>query len=36
MGNVFSLGDVLIAVGAVVLVCAGMGVRLRRRELAAA
>jgi hypothetical protein len=36
MGNVYSVGDVLIAVGAVVLVCAGMGVRLRRRELAAA
>jgi Family of unknown function (DUF5317) len=34
MGNVYSAGDVLIAVGAVVLVCAGMGVRLRRRELA--
>jgi len=31
MGNVFSVGDVLIAAGAVVLVCAGMGVRLRRR-----
>ena len=31
MGNVYSVGDVLIAVGAVVLVCAGMGVRLRRR-----
>jgi hypothetical protein len=36
MGNVFSVGDVLIAVGAVVLVCAGMGVRLRRRQLAPA
>jgi len=37
MGNVFSVGDLLIAVGAVVLVCAGMGVRLRRRrELATA
>ncbi len=35
MGNVYSVGDVLIAVGAVVLVCAGMGVRLRRRGLAA-
>ena len=34
MGNVYSVGDVLIAVGAVVLVCAGMGVRLRRRGLA--
>ena len=32
MGNVYSVGDVLIAVGAVVLVCAGMGVRLRRRR----
>ena len=28
-------GDVLIAAGAVVLVCAGMGVRLRRRPLEA-
>ena len=36
MGNVYSVGDVLIAVGAVVLVCAGMGVRLRRGELAPA
>jgi hypothetical protein len=37
MGNVYSVGDVVIAVGAVVLVCAGMGVRLRRRrELATA
>jgi Family of unknown function (DUF5317) len=36
MGNVYSVGDVLIAVGAVVLVCAGMGVRRGRRELAAA
>lgn len=35
MGNVYSVGDVLIAAGAVVLVCAGMGVRLRRRGLAA-
>ena len=35
MGNVYSVGDVLIAVGVVVLVCAGMGVRPRRRELAA-
>jgi hypothetical protein len=35
MGNVYSVGDVLIAVGAVVLVCAGMGVRLRRRPLRA-
>jgi hypothetical protein len=34
MGNVCSVGDVLIAVGAVVLVCAGMGVRLRRGPLA--
>jgi hypothetical protein len=34
MGNVYSVGDVLIAAGAVVLVCAGMGVRLRRRPLA--
>jgi Family of unknown function (DUF5317) len=33
MGNVYSVGDVLIAVGGVVLVCAGMGVRLRRRAL---
>jgi len=33
MGNVYSVGDVLIAAGAVVLVCAGMGVRLRRRPL---
>ena len=33
MGNVYSVGDVLIAVGAVVLVCAGMGVRLRRTPL---
>jgi hypothetical protein len=36
LGNVYSVGDVLIAVGAVVLVCAGMGVRLRRGELAPA
>jgi Family of unknown function (DUF5317) len=36
MGNVYSVGDVLIAVGAVVLVCAGMGVRVRRGELATA
>jgi hypothetical protein len=36
MGNVYSVGDVLIAAGAVVLVCAGMGVRLRRGELAPA
>jgi uncharacterized protein DUF5317 len=36
MGNVYSVGDVLIAVGAVVLVCAGMGVRLRRGRLAPA
>ena len=28
MGNVYSVGDVLIAVGAVVLVCAAMGVRV--------
>ena len=35
MGNVYSVGDVLIAVGAVVLVSAGMGVRLHRRNLAA-
>lgn len=35
MGNVYSVGDVLIAVGAVVLVCAGMGVQLHRRTLAA-
>jgi Family of unknown function (DUF5317) len=35
MGNVYSAGDVLIAAGAVVLVCAGMGVRLRRRPLEA-
>jgi Family of unknown function (DUF5317) len=35
MGNVYSVGDVLIAAGAVVLVCAGMGVRLRRRPLEA-
>jgi hypothetical protein len=34
MGNVYSVGDVLIAAGGVVLVCAGMGVRLRRRTLA--
>ncbi len=34
MGNVYSVGDVLIAVGGVVLVVAGMGVRLRRRPLA--
>jgi hypothetical protein len=33
LGNVYSVGDVLIAVGVVALVCAGMGVRLRRREL---
>jgi len=33
MGNVYSVGDVLIAAGAVALVCAGMGVRLRRRPL---
>ena len=33
MGNVYSVGDVLIAVGGVVLVVAGMGVRLRRRPL---
>ncbi len=32
MGNVYSVGDVLIAVGGVVLVTAGMGVRLRRRR----
>jgi hypothetical protein len=36
MGNVYSVGDVLVAVGAVVLVCAGMGVRARRREPATA
>ena len=36
MGNVYSAGDVLIAVGAVVLVCAGMGVRVRRGEPATA
>jgi uncharacterized protein DUF5317 len=36
MGNVYSVGDVLIAVGAMVVVCAGMGVRLRRGELAPA
>jgi hypothetical protein len=36
MGNVYSVGDLLIAVGAVVLVCAGMGVRLRRGALAPA
>ena len=36
MGNVYSVGDVLIAAGAVVLVCAGMGVRLRRGALAPA
>lgn len=33
MGNVYSVGDVLIAVGGVALVVAGMGVRLRRRPL---
>jgi hypothetical protein len=33
MGNVYSVGDVLIALGAILLVCAGMGVRLRRRPL---
>jgi Family of unknown function (DUF5317) len=32
MGNVYSVGDVLIAVGAIVLVCAGMRVRLPRRR----
>ena len=35
MGNVYSVGDVLIAAGAVALVCAGMGVRPRRRPLEA-
>jgi hypothetical protein len=35
LGNVYSVGDVLIAAGAVVLVCAGMGVRLRRQPLEA-
>jgi hypothetical protein len=33
MGNVYSVGDVLIAAGAVIVVCAGMGVRLRRLPL---
>ena len=36
MGNVYSAGDVLIATGAVVLVCAGMGVRPRRGPVEAA
>ena len=35
IANVYSVGDVLIAAGAVVLVCAGMGVRPRRRPLEA-
>jgi hypothetical protein len=33
MGNVYSVGDVLIAAGGILLVVAGMGVRLRRRPL---
>src|SRR5205085_11510025 len=31
LGNVYSVGDVLIAAGAVVLLCSGMGVRLPGR-----